>query len=248
MNDMAWFREYLTAHGPDGQWNAAADCAVRVCLDADDTAAKQHAIAWADSLIEAEACSPACGKALFAALAATGADKYRTAIEGVMAGIGREPADVIDSAEVMYAVLPFRMAYEMKLGGMEKVGKVAAQFRASQKAMWDADRGLFGGSAKATAYALMALVDAINICADQLYEHWRAMVDIYREVLRGALAAEFTADESGAMLVYAILEGVRMNLIDPERYGPIAGKRIAALKAAGCNDAAALLEMKGGAL
>ena len=248
MENMAWFKEYVTANQPDGRWNAAADCAVRVCLSLEDEMAKQHVIAWADSLIAADSCTPACGKALFAALAATGDEKYREAIEGVMTDVGREPLDVIDSAEAMYAVLPFRMAYEMKLGGMEKVGKVAAQFRAAHKALWDAQSGLFGGSVKATAYALLALVDAIDTCADQLYEHWRAMVDIYREVLRGALAAEFAADEAGAMLVYATLEGVRMNLIDPERYLPMAEKRIAALKAAGCGNAAAMLEMKGGAL
>lgn len=248
MENMAWFNEYVTANQPDGRWSAAADCVVRVCLSVEDEAAKQYVIAWADRLIAADGCTPACGKALFAALAATGEEKYRTAIEGVMAQIGREPTDVIDSAEAMYAVLPFRMAYEMKLGGMEKVGVVAAKFRAAHKALWDGQRGLFGGSVKATAYALLALVDAIDICADQLYEHWRAMVDIYREVLRGALAAEFTADESGAMLVYATLEGVRMNLIDPERYLPMAARRIAALRAAGCVHAAEMLEVKGGAL
>lgn len=247
MDTMAWFREYTDAHQPDGVWTAEADCAVRASLSMDE-AAKQYAAAWADSLIAAEACTPACGKALFATLAATGDEKYRTAIEGVMARIGREPADVIDSAEAMYAVLPFRMAYEMKLGGMEKVGKVAAKFREAHKAMWDAKRGLFGGDVRSTAYALLALTDAIDTCADQLYEHWRAMVDIYREVLRGVLTVEAPADETGAMLVYAIHEGVRMNLIDPERYLPVAEKRVAVLRAAGCDTVAAMLEMKGGAL
>ena len=240
MDTMAWFREYLEGHQPEGNWGAAADCAVRASLLTEDTAA--YAIAWADSLIAADACTPACGKALFAALAAAGEDKYRAAIESVMARIGRDPAEHLDSAEAMYAVLPFRMAYEMKLGGMEKVGLVAARFRAARRLLLDTT------DLRQTAYGLLALVDAIDACADQLYEHWRAMVDIYRDALKAALTAEAPADETGAMLVYAIHEGVRMNLIDPERYLPIANRRIAALRAAGLENAAIMLEMKGGAL
>jgi len=242
MDTMAWFREYLEANQPDGNWSAAADCAVRACMLVQDEAAKQHVIRWADSLITADACTPACGRALFVALAATGDDKYRTAIEDVMARIGRDPADVLDSVEAMYAVLPFRMAYEMKLGGMEKVGLVAARFREHRRLL------LNTGDLRDMAYGLLALADAIDSCADQLYEHWRALVDLYREGLKAALSAAAPADETAAMLVHAIHEGVRMNLIDPERYLPMAAKRIRALKAAGFTQAAAVLEMEGGAL
>lgn len=252
MDTMAWFRDYLQAHVPGGHWSAAADNAVRVCLSlhrsVGDEAARRYVIDWADSLIGADACAPGCGKALFFALEQTGEEKYREAAEGVMAALGREPLDVIDSAETLYRVLPFRMAYEMRLGGMEKVGLVAAKFRAAHAALWDAQTGSYGGDMRGTAYALLALVDAIDSCADQLYEHWRALVDMYREVLRGALAAEQPEGECAAMIVWALLAGVRMNLIDPERYLPIARRRIAALKAQGMKQAAAMLEMEGGAL
>lgn len=242
MDNMAWFSEYLEANQPDGNWSAAADCAVRACLMVQDEAAKQYVIRRADSLIESDACTPASGRALFAALAATGDDKYRAAIEGVMTRIGRDPADVLNSAEAMYAVLPFRMAYEMKLGGMEKVGLVAARFREQRRLLMNT------GDLRGMAYGLLALTDAIDSCADQLYEHWRALVDLYREALKAALSAAAPADETAAMLVHAIHEGVRMNLIDPERYLPIAAKRIRELKAAGFAQAAAVLEMEGGAL
>ncbi|MBQ7849770.1 MAG: hypothetical protein IJ343_08635 [Clostridia bacterium] len=251
MDTMAWFRDYLQAHVPGGHWSAAADNAVRVCLSlhrsAGDEASRQYVIDWADSLIGADACMPGSGKALLFALEATGEDKYREAAETVMAAIGREPLDVIDSAEALYRVLPFRMAYEMRLGGMEKVGLVAAKFREAHASLWNQETGLYGGDLRSTAYALLALVDAIDSCADQLYEHWRALVDMYREVLRGALATE-AEGESAAMIVWALLAGVRMNLIDPERYLPIARRRIAALKAQGMKQAAAMLEMEGGAL
>lgn len=253
MDTMAWFRDYLGAHVPDGRWSPAADDAVRLCIGlhrrtADD-AARQYVIDWADSLIGAGACTPACGKALFFALETTGEAKYREAAEGVMAALGREPSEVIDSAETLYRVMPFRMAYEMKLGGMEKVGLVAAKYRAAYASLWNARTVCFGGDLRGTAFALLALVDAIDICSDQLYEHWRALVDMYREVLRAALTADSAPEgETAAMLVWALLAGVRMNLIDPERYLPVAARRIAALKAQGLKQAAAMLEMEGGVL
>lgn len=252
MDTMAWFRDYLQVHAPGGRWSPAADAAVRLCISLHrrtaDAAARQYVIDWADSLISADACAPDCGKALFFALEAAGEEKYREAAEGVMAAIGREPLDVIDSAETLYRVLPFRMAYEMRLGGMEKVGLVAAKFRAAHAALWDAQSGSYGGDMRGTAYALQALVDAIDSCADQLYEHWRALVDMYREVLRGALAAEQPEGECAAMIVWALLAGVRMNLIDPERYLPIARRRIASIREQGMKQAAAMLEMEGDAL
>lgn len=253
MMNMAWFREYLDAHQPDGVWSLQADWAVRVCIrlyqQTGDEQYRAYVIAWADSLMAAEGCCPEGGKALFFALAETGEEKYREAIGGVMARLGRTPSEAALPAETLYAELPFRMAYEMKLGGMEKVGLCAGKFRQSFKALWDKERALISGGRYQTAITLLALTDCIDLCADQLYEHWRAMVDIYRVALKGLLSAE-TPDnpETAGMLLTALHAGVRMNLIDPERYLPMAAKRIAALKAAGADKAAAVLEMEGGAL
>ena len=166
-----------------------------------------------------------------------------------MAKLGRAPSAAVLPAETLYAELPFRMAYEMKLGGMEKVGLCAGKFVQSFKALWDAERGLISGGRYQTAAMLLALADCIDLCADQLYEHWRAMVDVYRVALRGLLAAE-TPDnpETAGTLLTALFAGVRMNLIDPERYLPIAGKRIDALAAAGHAHAAEMLKLEGGVL
>ena len=106
-----------------------------------------------------------------------------------------------------------------------------------------------GGGRYQSAVTLLALADAIDLCADQLYEHWRAMVDIYRVVLRGLLAAETPSNpETAGMLITALHAGVRMKLIDPERYLPMAKKRIAALRSAGFAHAADMLEAEGGML
>lgn len=251
MDIMAWFREYLEAHQPDGQWSAETDCAVRACIGlyrrTGDAQMKQYVLDWAESLVRTDACIPGCGRTLFFALEATGEERYREAIERVMVKLGREPVQPIDSAAMLYAELPFRMAYEMKLGGMEKVGLAAGKFKQAARTLRDAETGLFGDDLRSTAYALLALVDAIEVCSDQLYEHWRAMVDIYRELLKAALAADAPAEETAAMLVWALLAGVGMNLIDPERYLPMTRKRIAAMKEAGLVQAAAMLETEGGA-
>ena len=92
---------------------------------------------------------------------------------------------------------------------------------------------------------LLALTDAISLCSDQLYEHWRALVDLYRAGLKAALSAEAKEPETAAMLVYALHEGVRLGLIDPERYLPMADRRIEALRAAGEETAAEMLKLEG---
>lgn len=253
MENMAWFKTYLEEHRPEGSWTLVSDWAVRACLQlyaaTGDAACRDYVLAWADSLAAAGACQPECAKALFFALEETGEAKYRDAIETVMARLGRTPSAAVLPAETLYAELPFRMAYEMRLGGMEKVGLCAGKFRESFKALWDGERGLISGGRYQSAAALLALADCIGLCSDQLYEHWRAMVDVYRVVLRGLLAAEAPDNpETEGMLLTALYAGVGMKLIDPERYLPIAARRIAALRAAGHEKAASMLEMKGGAL
>lgn len=251
--NMAWFREYLRMHQPDGAWSLQADWAVRACIrlygQTGEDACRAYVITWADSLLAADVCCPECGKALFFALTETGDEKYRDAIHRVMTHLGRTPGDAALPAETLYSELPFRMAYEMKLGGMEKVGLCAGKFRQSFATLWDEKSGLISGGRYQSAVTLLALTDAIDLCADQLYEHWRAMVDIYRVVLRGLLAAETPSNpETAGMLITALHAGVRMNLIDPERYLPMAKKRIAALRSAGFAHAADMLEAEGGML
>ncbi len=252
MDSVAWFKAYIEGRQPSGPWSAEADCAVREAIrlyrrNGDDDM-KQYVLAWANHLMQAEGCCPASGKALFFALETTGDLRFRQAIEGTMAQLGRNPSGKPLEAAALYAELPFRMAYEMQLGGMEKVGLVAAAFRQAHVRHWNAKRGLFGGSQRATAQYLLALTDAIDTCSDQLYEHWRALVDLFRDSLRGALAAEVAAPETEGMLLTALLDGVRMGLIDPERYLPIAEKRIAALEAAGHENLAAMLVAERGVL
>lgn len=252
MNASAWLNEYMAAHQPDGRWTAEADWTCRLNLDAfrrtGDAACREYVLGWADAVIRAGSCGPECARALFFALAQKGdAAPYAGAIHTVMTGLGRTPSQEPMDVDTLCRELPFRMAYEMALGKMEKVGLVAAAFRTAHDAHYDAASGLYDGDKSRTARVLLALTDAIDACSDQLYEHWRSMVDLYRMTLRGALQSDAPADGmTQAMLVWAIIEGVRMKLIDPERYLPAAQKLIGAIRASGMPYAADMLEMKGG--
>ena len=59
MDIKAWFRIYLDEHRPDGNWSLQADWAARCCLQqyavTGDEACRAYVIAWADSLVAADA-------------------------------------------------------------------------------------------------------------------------------------------------------------------------------------------------
>lgn len=164
----------------------------------------------------------------------------------------------------LYMVEPFYMAYEMRFGGMEKTADIVRQFTNVRRMLWNGDKGLnyhacdesktmfwadreTGCSAnfwlRSTGWYLMALADTIGLCREELYEHYRALVDIFRESLRGVLqyqaedglfyqvidhpeaAGNYTETSGSAMVAYALLKGVRLGILDPEKYLPI-GKRV----------------------
>lgn len=125
--------------------------------------------------------------------------------------------------EEAFDTLPFRMAYEMKLNRMAWVNRVAEDFRCLHQHLFDEKTGLHCAAegedfcAESTGWFLMALVDCIDICDQQLYEHWRCLVDIFRVTLRGILRSG-KVEGAELQLAYCILKAVRMGLIDGERY------------------------------
>ena len=244
MSPMVWFQEYLSAEKPGGKWDARADLALRICMrSADDEALAQYVIDCADAFIREDVCVPGNAKALFFALEKTGDEKYGQAIQRVMAQLDAQPEAADAPLSALYETLPFRMTYEMKLNRMERVGQTAAMFRSVHQRLWKAKSGRHDATLREEGWFLLGLTDAIEVCSDQLYEHWRAMVDIYRETLRGVLRELEAADpQTLALLLYALLAGVEMGLIDPERYLPVARKGIASLRESGENPAADILE------
>lgn len=165
----------------------------------------------------------------------------------------------------LYMAQPFYMQYEMQFGKMEHVSDIAQQFKNVRKYLYDAQKGLNyhaydeakiqfwadkeTGLSKnfwlrSTGWYLMALIDCIDLCSEQLYEHYRALIDIFRESLRGLLRWQdektglfyqvidradvednYLETSGSAMAAYALLKGVRLGVLDEEKYLP-AGRRV----------------------
>ena len=156
---------------------------------------------------------------------------------------------------------PFYMAYEAKFDGMAHVADITRQFQNVRKYLYNPEKGLNyhaydearvqfwadkeTGCSKnfwlrSTGWYLMALVDCIALCSEQLYEHYRALVDIFRESIRGVLAyraedglfyqvidhpeaeGNYTETSGSAMIAYSLLKGVRIGVLDAEKYLSIA--------------------------
>ena len=238
MDSMAWIETYYQGMPLNGPWTAEAENAVRACIAVygrtRDEGRKAYVMKWAETQAQADTLGPETYCVLLFALTETGEEKYRAAFVKAMEALHTE-GETIDP--VMYfRQLTFRMAYEMKLNGMEQVGPVAAAFR-NAEAMVD--------GVNVSAF-LQALADAIAVCSDQLYEHWRSLVDQYRKFLPGALQSATLQEDP--QLLHALLQGVQLGVIDPERYMPMAAKRLAALKQNGQQDAAMLMEMEFGVI
>lgn len=177
---------------------------------------------YRDYVVNQAARGNACGLTLLFAMEKSGDEALRQQVEQLAA----QPMDV-QRLEEAYEVLPFRMMYEVKLNKLAWVSRVTEQFRSIREKLRHEGTGLYGAAEGeaftpvSTGWYLAALVDGIDACEQQLYEHWRALVDIFREALRGLLRSGSTKGAE-ALVAYSMLKAVRMGIIDPERYLPMA--------------------------
>lgn len=158
----------------------------------------------------------------------------------------------------LYMAQPFRAAYDTRFGGLKDAADIASQFRNVRKYLWDPEKGLYyhacdlkkqqfwanpetGCSAnfwlRSMGWYLMALVDCIDYMNEQLYEHYRALVDLFREAVDGILRwadpktglfwqvidhgeaeGNYLETSGSSMVLYAVLKGVRLGLLDDEKY------------------------------
>ncbi len=206
MDITMWFKEYLATNAPcqtggeDGALRAAADLYKATGDEAFRQFALEHAVCP----------SAQADQELFFLWEQTGEDNDRQAIEQRMQQL--RDADAPTDGKTLYEAGPFCMAYEMKCGGMEKVASVVQMFRAVHQSGEQPD-----------GWQLMALVDAIGWCREELYEHYRALVDMFREEMPGVLCS--AKEEDTALVACALMKAVRLGVINPEKYLPI-GKRM----------------------
>jgi unsaturated rhamnogalacturonyl hydrolase len=89
----------------------------------------------------------------------------------------------------------------------------------------------------------MALIDCIDLIDEQLYEHRRALIDLFREAVAGILPyadeksgmfyqvidrkdlkGNYTETSGTAMVAYAVFKGVRLGVLQADRWLPLARK------------------------
>lgn len=160
----------------------------------------------------------------------------------------------------LYMLQPFYAAYEMRFGGKAQIGDIVNQFKNVRKNLyieetglyvhgWDESRAQFwcdketGRSAnywlRSMGWYLMALIDCIDLIDEQLYEHRRALIDLFREAVAGILPyadeksgmffqvidrkdleGNYTETSGTAMVAYAVLKGVRLGVLSEEKAKP----------------------------
>lgn len=203
MDIKQWFKDYLAANAPcqTGGEDGALRAAIDLYKATGDETFRQFAL-------EHAVCPSAhADQELLFLWEQTGEDNDRQAIEQHMQQL--RGADAPTDGKSLYAAGPFWMAYEMKCGGMEKVAAVVQMFRAVHQSTPQPD-----------GWQLMALADAIGWCREELYEHYRALIDMFRAELPAVLA-----HEASALVACALLKAVRLGVVNPEKYLPI-GKRM----------------------
>lgn len=198
MDIKQWFKDYLAKNAPcqtggeDGALMAAVDM-YRVTGEADFRA----------FVLEHGVCPSAnADQELFFLWEQTGEENDRQAIEQHMQQLRGAAAPA--NGKALYQAGPFSMAYEMKCGGMEKVAAAVQMYKAPMQP---------------DGWRLLALADAIGWCREELYEHYRALVDLFRAEMPVVLR-----QEESAVVACAMLKAVRLGVINPEKYLPIGKK------------------------
>ncbi|MBR4539816.1 MAG: glycoside hydrolase family 88 protein [Clostridia bacterium] len=181
----------------------------------------------------------ACGKGLFFALDETGETRYKMALDAVADRIKAEALP--DTPAELYAVMPFLTEYDTRFGGKQAYKAIVHQFRAVHKTLFDAEKGLYFGkdgrfSILDEGFMLMALADTAENLDMQIYEHYRTLSDMLFDAVRLPYRLETdhlfslscgdpeqaTDPSGGFMIVYVMLKGVRLQMLDAEKYSFLA--------------------------
>ena len=144
---------------------------------------------------QAAGADPAAGMVLFLLLARNG-DGVREAIEAQRSAFSDDSPALRE--------LPFLMAYETKCGKKERYARLVERFAEEGRSLTPDRRGAY----------LAALIDTIEQTSMEIYERYRALVDLFRGAARECLAD----GETGAPAVYALLKACRLGVLLAEKY------------------------------
>ncbi len=161
----------------------------------------------------------------------------------------------------LYMAQPFRMLYERRFNRNADLSDITNQFRVVRAHLYNEEKGLYyhgwdesrqqpwcdketGLSAnfwsRAMGWYLMAMIDCIDFCDEQLFEHRQYLVELFREAIRGITRwmdrdtgliyqvidradaeGNYLETSGSSMLCYALLKGVRLGVLDGETYLPL---------------------------
>ena len=182
----------------------------------------------------------ACGMALFFALDETGEERYKKALDAVAGCIMERPLP--NTPAGLYAVAPFLAEYDTRFGGKQAYKALAGQFKSVHQALFDQETGLYLSENRKFSLAdegfmLLSLADTAEKLDMQIYEHYRTLADLLLEAVRIPYRkgkdilhffpqeenGEETLDLSGqAMMAAAMFKGVRLGILNEEKYLPLA--------------------------
>ena len=184
------------------------------------------------------------GQALIFAYDETKENRYQAAAENLRKVLN---VSALTSPRELYAVQSFIAEYDTRFGDRQSCKTIARSFWTAAHISGD-DRPFYLHISglpeekelyplKRAGYMLMALADTVEQMDMQLYEHYRVLTDLFLETVRGLLpyrqkrTALFSREivnqdepdiEGSLMVMYALLKGVRLGLLDEEKYLPIA--------------------------
>ena len=161
----------------------------------------------------------------------------------------------------LYMAQPFYMAYENRFDKMANVADITRQYENVRKYLFNEEKQLYYHACdtarkqtwankvtgcspnfwlRSMGWYVMSLIDCIDNCSEMLYEHYRLLMDLFREAIRGMLRYRDEAtglywqvidhgenpdnylETSGsAMMAYALLKGVRLGVLNEEKYLPL---------------------------
>lgn len=144
--------------------------------------------------------------ALFFALRETGEEGFEAAILKE----GKKALEVVEDVSVAYKVQPFFMAYDTAYAKKEHYAKVVGVFQSMELSLdWD----------------LVALIDVISVMSPEIYEHYRALQELFRMKIKAVAASvggfEKLVEQSPlkrAMAGYVILSACENRTLLAEKY------------------------------
>lgn len=158
----------------------------------------------------------------------------------------------------LYMAQPFYMAYETKFNNKENYNDIMKQFNNVRKYIFSEEKQLYhhiydesrvapwadnatGLSQdfllRSTGWYLMALIDTIDAMSIEIFEHYKTLVDLFKEAVKGILKYQdqknklfydfidqsnvkgnYTDTTGSIMIAYALLKGCRLGVLSKEKY------------------------------